>query len=121
MQLVDLLHHLVDFAPTAMLFCVAIGAGFLWSRTRRASSLAQFISSVLLFAGFALGQIRWLLVTPYDHSVFANVMRSEPMRISMSLAEFIGMGTFAISYLCYALRRNASNQAMQRTAGRSAF
>ncbi len=119
MPLVDLLNHLVESAPTMMSLFVALGAGLLWSRTRRASTLAQFISSVLLLAGLGLYELRWRFTTPFDHSAFADVMRSESMRVSISLAQFIGIVAFAISYLCYALRRSASNQAMQRTAPRS--
>ncbi len=103
MPLVDLIHHLIDVAPVVMLLCVAVVAGVLWRRTRRASSLAQFIASVLLFAGFALYHFRRWYVTPYDHSAYADAMRSEPMRISTDIAQFIGMVVFAIGYLWYAL------------------
>jgi hypothetical protein len=107
---------LADFALPAMLLCVTIGAGLLWSRTRRAATLVQFVASVLLFVGLVLERIRWLYVLPADQSVFAHVIRSDLMHIAMSSAQFIGMAAFAISYLCYAARHKASNQAMQLTA-----
>jgi hypothetical protein len=77
---------LVAFAPTAVVVLLALGGGLLWSRTRRASSLLQFIGSGILFAGIVLEQIRWLFVLPSDQSVFANVMRSEAMHIYDSLS-----------------------------------
>ena len=103
MPLFDLIYHLIyDVAPSVMLLCVTVGAGVLWHRTKRSSSLVQFIGSLLLFAGFALQQLRWSTVTPYDHSLYADVMRSEPMRIGMGLAFYIGLGIFAISYAWFA-------------------
>jgi cbb3-type cytochrome oxidase subunit 3 len=103
MTLVDLVHHFVeDVAPSALLLCIVAGAALLWRRTRRASSLAQLVASVLLFVGFGLDQLRWRSVTPYDHSAYADVMRSAPIHIAMS-AWPIGFVVFAIGYLWYAL------------------
>ena len=61
------------------------------------------MGSILLFASTALQQLRWRFVTPFDHSVYADVMRSEPMRIGMDLAFYIGIAAFAISYVWFAL------------------
>ena len=110
---------LSQFVPTGLLFFIVIGAGVLWSRTRRVSSLAQFVASLFVFSGFALEQVRWFFVLPADQSVFADVMRSGPMHVAMSLAQLLGSVTFSVGYFCHAIRPNASNQAMQRTAGRS--
>ena len=93
----------VEFAPAAVVLFLVIGAGLLWSRTRRTSSLSQFIASGILFSGVVLEQIRWLYVLPSDQSVFANVMRSETMHITMGLAQLIGIVTFLSSYLWFAL------------------
>jgi hypothetical protein len=104
MTLVDLLHHFVeDVAPSALLFCIVAGTALLWSRTRRASSFAQLVGSVLLFAGFALDQLRWRTVTPYDHTAYAEVMRSASMHIAISTLWPIGFVVFAIGVLWYGL------------------
>ena len=100
---------LIDLALPAMVLCVTIGAGLLWSRTRRASMLVQFVASVLLFVGLVLERIPWLYVLPADQSAFADVMRSDLMDISMSSAQFIGMAAFAIGYLSDAALHKASN------------
>jgi hypothetical protein len=94
---------LVEFSPTAVVFFLTLGGGLLWSRTRRASSLLQFIASGILFAGIILEQIRWNFVLPSDQSVFANVMRSEAMHITTASAQLIGIVIFLSSYLWFAL------------------
>jgi hypothetical protein len=104
MPLVDLAYRFIyDVAPLLMLLCVAVGAGVMWRRTKRGSSLVQFIGALLIFAGFTFQQLRWQSVTPYDQSVYADVMRSEPMRIGMGFAFYIGCLAFAISYVRFAL------------------
>ena len=92
------------FVPSALLFCIVIGAAILWSRTRRISTLAQLVASVLAFVGVALEQIRWLFVLPADQSMFAHVMRSDPMDASIKLAQLLGSVAFAVAYFCYATR-----------------
>ena len=100
----DLIYRLIyDVAPNVMLLCVVVGAGVLWRRTKRALCLAQFIASLLLFVGFAFDQLRWSSVSSGDHSVYADVMRSEPMRIGMGLAFYFGCLGFALSYVWFAL------------------
>ena len=94
---------LVEFGPTAVALSLAIGAGLLWSRTKRVSTLLQFAASVILFSGIVLEQIRWLYVLPTDQSVFANAMRSEAMHITIASAQLIGMVAFLSSYLWFAL------------------
>jgi hypothetical protein len=94
---------LVEVAPTAVVLFLVFGSGLLWSRTRRTSSLLQFIASALLFAGVVLEQIRWLFVLPSDQSAFAHVMRSETMGITMASTQLIGIVAFLSSYLWFAL------------------
>ena len=103
MTLTALVYHLVwHVLPSVALLCVVVGASLLWLRTKRTASLLQLVASVLLFFGITLDRIRWQLVTPYDHSVFADVMRSESMRIAMLLAPLLGLLFFSVGYLCYA-------------------
>ncbi len=103
MTLDDFLFHLVwDVTPIVALFCVVLGAALLWRFTRRASSLLQLVASVFLFFGIGLHRVRWQLVTPYDNSVFADVLRSEALRVAMLIAQSVGFALFAASYLWYA-------------------
>jgi TRAP-type mannitol/chloroaromatic compound transport system permease large subunit len=103
MTLTDLIYHLVwDVVPFAALLCVVVGAALLWIRTKRTSAMLQMVASVLLFLGMALDRVRWQFVTPYDNSAFADVLRSESMRIVMLLAPLLGLTVFSISYLWYA-------------------
>lgn len=90
-----------DVMPVIAFICVVAGAALLWSRTRRASSLLQLIASVLLFLGVALNRVRWLL-PPDANSIFADALRSEPMRIAMTLVPLLALIPFSISYLWYA-------------------
>ena len=104
MPLVDLAYPFIyDLAPVLMLLCVAVGAGVLWRRTKRVSSLAQVIGAILIFAGLAFQQLRWLSVMPHDQSIYAEVMRSDPMRIGMGLTFYVGCLAFALSYAWFAL------------------
>jgi hypothetical protein len=94
---------IAEFAPTAVVLFLVVGAGLLWRGTRCASSLSQFVASGLLFAGVVLEQMRWLFVLPSDQSAFAHVMRSETMRITIASAQWIGIVAFLSSYLWFAL------------------
>ena len=94
---------LIEFAPTAVVLSLVVGAGVLWNRTRSPSSCSQFIAAGVLFAGVVFEQIRWLVVLPADQSAFALLMRSETMRIVMASAQWIGVVAFLSSYLWFAL------------------
>ncbi len=103
MTFTDLFYHLIwDVLPVAALICVVVGASLLWIRTKRTSSLLQMVASVLLFFGITLDRVRWQFVTPDDHSAFADVLRSESLRIAMLLAPLLGLIVFSIGYLWYA-------------------
>jgi hypothetical protein len=100
MTLDDLYYRLVlQVMPVAMLVCIIVAAALLWRRTRRASTLAQLVAAVLLFYAFGLNALRW------NSSWYEHLIRSEPMRISMDIAMWIGIPLFAISYLLYALQQ----------------
>ena len=103
MPLGDLVLRLLDVIPVVMLLCIAVGAGVLWHRTRRSSSLAQFVGSLLLFAGFAISQLRLLSTSPYSQSAYAEALRSDTMRTLETYAAFIGIVIFAFGFLRYAL------------------
>jgi uncharacterized membrane protein YoaK (UPF0700 family) len=99
MSLVDLMHHFVqDVMPIAVPLCVVVGAAFLWRRTRRVSALVQLVASVLLLYGMSVEHFGW-------RSTGLDRYWSEPMRISMDIAMFLGFALFPVSYLLYALRQ----------------
>ena len=90
---------LVEFARTAAVCLLVVGAALLWSRTRRASSLSQLVGAGLVLVGTLLQQTRWLFVSPADQSAFATVMRSEQMHLVMFSALLVGVVTFLSGYL----------------------
>ena len=99
MSLVDLIHHFTqDVMPIAVPLCAVVGAAFLWRRTRRASALVQLVASVLILYGMCVSQFGW-------RSTGLDRYWSEPMRISMDIAMFLGFVLFPVSYLMYALRQ----------------
>jgi hypothetical protein len=99
MTIVDLMHHFVqDAMPIAVPLCVVVGAALLWRRTRRASAVVQLVGSTLILYAMIVNQFWW-------HSNGLDAVRSEPVRISMDIAMFLGFLLFPVSYLLYAVRQ----------------
>jgi nitrogen fixation-related uncharacterized protein len=94
------LAYVSPLLPVALLLCIVVGAGLLWRRNRRASTLTQLIGSSLICYSLALNAFRY---PPY--SIGFN--QFEPIRISIDIAVDIGLPLFAISYLVYAIRRKS--------------
>ena len=102
----DLVYHLIwDVAPVAFLLCIVVGSVLVWRRTRRAAALAQLIGAGLTFIGWGLLTLRWSTVVPSDLSLYAETLRSEAMRLTMSLAPLVGAAVFSVGYLCDAIKR----------------
>ncbi len=103
MPLIDLVLRLIDATPVVMLLCIAVGAGVLWRRSRCLSSLTQFVGALLLFAGFAISQLRLWSTSPYSQSAYAHALRSDTMRTVEESAVLIGVTVFALGFLRHAL------------------
>ena len=101
-----------DVLPIAIPLCIVVAAAVLWRRTRRASALMQLVASLLILYGMSVNQFG-------GRSTGLDRYWSEPMRISMNIALFLGFVLFPVGYLLYAFRKRVSNHAMERTADRS--
>ena len=108
-MIIDLIIKLRHEAmPSVLGLCVVVAAALLWRRTRRTSTLVQFVGSLLFFAGLAFYALKWQIMgSEFEApaSDFARLMRSDSMQIAADFAWNIGFTLFAISYLVYALRQ----------------
>ena len=97
MKVIDLVHAFAqDVMPLAVPLCAVVAAAFLWHRTRRRSALIQLVASVLILYGIAVDRYG-------RHSTGLDAYLSEPMRISVDIALFVGFVLFPIGYICFAV------------------
>ena len=94
---------------------VVIGAGVLWTRTKRLPALLQLIMGGIDFFLLAAKQVALYLRAAgktdfYDFTCDPNVEEASGITLMISVA------VFPILYLWYALGEKASNDAIQRTA-----
>src|SRR4051794_21364441 len=108
MTAVDAVYHLVwDVAPVVFLFCVLLGSVLVWTRAPNAATLAQVVGATLGFIGWGLTTLRWSTVNPSDASLYAEMLQSEAMRITMLFAPLVGLALFSIGYLSHACEARA--------------
>jgi hypothetical protein len=91
-----------QFGPTLLILCLAVGSVLLWSRTRRVSTLLQFISTTELFVFTLLFNLRSILVSdPFHPPLWARILSSDVVEV----AQVFGVVAFPIGYLWYAIQR----------------
>jgi hypothetical protein len=113
---VNLVTFLRQLGPTVLLLCLVAGSWLLWSRTKRASALLQFIAAAALSLNALVDDLYSLMVS--GGSTYYRLLSS--VAHVLLWPTLVSVATFPIAYLCYAIRQKASNQAMERTADRSA-
>ncbi len=96
------------------------GASVLWAKTRRATALLQLLAASVVFVACAI-QALALVLTALDHNTLLDTLRTSRVDVAVDVALVAGVLFFSLAYFIDALRQNASNKAMQRTAGRAAI
>ncbi len=78
----------------------------LWSRTRRASTLMQFISATALSLFGLLFNIRSLFVDPFQPPLLARIVWSNSVNQIIGVAQVFCVVAFPLGYLWYAVQQN---------------